>query len=98
MNLAFPLVGFQMVATNFFQCLGMVNKSIFLSLSRQLLFLIPLIYILPTFMGAKGVWTSFPISDAITIIISAIMLLNLFAKFKKLNDGDDPSSLGSGIN
>jgi len=97
MSLAYPFIGFQMVTTNFFQCLGMVNKSIFLSLSRQLLFLVPLIYVLPIFWGSAGVWASFPISDTVTIIISAIMLFNLFAKFKKLNDGDDPSSLGSGI-
>ncbi|MCQ2147137.1 MAG: MATE family efflux transporter [Bacteroidales bacterium] len=97
MNIVFLIVGFQMVTTNFFQCLGMVNKSIFLSLSRQLLFLIPLIYVLPIFYGADGVWLSFPISDIVTSIISIIMLIGLFGKFKKLNDGDDPSILGSNI-
>jgi Na+-driven multidrug efflux pump len=97
MNIAFPLVGFQMVATNFFQCLGMVHKSILLSLSRQLLFLVPLIYFLPIFMGAKGVWASFPIADSLSIILSGILLLNLIGKLKKLKDGDDPAILGSKI-
>ncbi len=97
MNLAFPLVGFQMVTTNFFQSLGMVHKSILLSLSRQLLFLVPLIYFLPVFFGHKGVWISFPIADSISIVLAGVLLLMLFRKFRLLNDGDDPSILGSKI-
>ena len=58
LTLAYPLVGFQMVASNFFQCLGMVNKAILLSMSRQMLFLIPRIYVLPLFFGNIGVWVS----------------------------------------
>lgn len=96
-NLAFPLVGFQMVATNFFQSLGMVHKSILLSLSRQLLFLVPLIYFLPVLFGHRGVWMSFPIADTAAIVLSTILLLSLFRKFRKLNDGDDPAILGSKI-
>ena len=96
-NLAFPLVGFQMVATNFFQSLGMVHKSILLSLSRQLLFLVPLIYFMPLFFEHKGVWMSFPIADSISIILSTVLLLALFRKFRMLKDGDDPSILGSKI-
>lgn len=96
-NLAFPLVGFQMVATNFFQSLGMVHKSILLSLSRQLLFLVPLIYFLPVFFGHHGVWMSFPIADTAAIVLSTILLLSLSRKFRKLNDGDDPAILGSKI-
>ena len=97
MNLAFALVGFGMVSGNFFQCLGMVKKSIFLSLTRQLLFLLPLIYTLPLWLQEEGVWISFPISDAMNIIISAILIINIFKKFNRLNDGDDPSILGSTI-
>ena len=97
MNLAFALVGFQMVSTNFFQSLGMVHKSIFLSLSRQLLFLVPLIYFLPVFFGHKGVWMSFPIADTISIMFTTALIMSLFRKFRKLEDGDDPSILGSKI-
>ncbi|MGM9738831.1 MAG: MATE family efflux transporter [Candidatus Cryptobacteroides sp.] len=96
-NLAFPLVGFQMVATNLFQCLGMVHKSILLSLSRQLLFLVPMIYFLPQFFGYSGVWMSFPVADSLSIILSTTLLMMLFRKFRKLNDGDDPTILGSKI-
>ena len=98
MSLAFPIVGFQMVTTNLFQCLGMVKKSVFLSLSRQLLFLLPCIYILPGIMqSVAGVWYSFPISDAISSIITAIFGWNLIIKLNKLKDGDDPSILGGQI-
>ena len=96
--LAFPIVGFQMVTTNLFQCLGMVKKSIFLSLSRQLLFLLPCIYILPGLIGSvEGVWYSFPISDTISSVITAIMGWGLIVKLNKLKDGDDPSILGGQI-
>ena len=97
-SLALPIVGFQMVTTNLFQCLGMVRKSIFLSLSRQLLFLLPLIYILPPLMESEaGVWYSFPISDTISAIITGILAWGLIVKLNKLKDGDDPAILGSQI-
>ena len=95
MNLMLPLVGFQMVTSNLFQCLGMINKSIILSMSRQLLFLIPLLYLLPLALDSKGIWLSFPISDFLAALVTFIMLLGLLKKLKKLNDGDDPSILGS---
>ncbi len=97
MNSGFALVGFGMVTGNFFQCLGMVRKSIFLSLSRQLLFLIPLIYTLPLWLQETGVWVSFPISDTLNIIISAILIVRLFRKFDRLKDGENPDILGSNI-
>ena len=98
MNVVFPIVGFQMVTTNLFQCLGMVKKSIFLSLSRQLLFLLPCIYILPPLLESEvGVWYSFPISDTIAAIITAILAVGLLKKLGRLKDGDDPSILGSQI-
>ena len=93
----FPIVGFQMISTNFFLSLGMVQKSVILSLSRQILFLLPLIYFLPTWLGSDGVWISFPISDVLATLLSIYMLGRLFKKFNKLNDGDDPSTLGSQI-
>ncbi len=94
-NLMLPIVGFQMVTTNLFQCLGMINKSIILSMSRQLLFLLPMLYIMPMFLGAKGVWISFPISDFFAALVTFIMLMGLMKKLRKLNDGDDPTILGS---
>ena len=97
MNCGFALVGFGMVTGNFFQCLGMVRKSIFLSLSRQLLFLLPLIYTLPLWLQETGVWISFPISDTLNVIISTVMIVRLFRKFDRLKDGENPDILGSNI-
>ena len=98
MNLAFPIIGFQMVTTNLFQCLGMVNKSIFLSLSRQLLFLLPCIYILPPLLESEtGVWYSFPISDTIAAVVTAFFAVGLLRNLGRLKDGDDPAILGSKI-
>ncbi len=74
MSIMMPLIGFQMVTTNFFQSIGMVKKSIFLSLTRQILFLIPLLLILPLFYGENGVWFSMPISDFIAATLTIITL------------------------
>ena len=81
--LVFPIVGFQMVTSNFFQSIGMANKAIFLSLTRQLLFLLPCLIILPRFMGAAGIWWSMPISDLIASIVAGVLLYKQFQLFKK---------------
>lgn len=80
--LFFPIVGFQMVASNFFQSIGMASKAIFLSLTRQLLFLLPCLIILPLFMGANGIWWSMPISDAVSSLVAAVLLYKQFQLFK----------------
>ena len=81
--LVFPIVGFQMVTSNFFQSIGMASKAIFLSLTRQLLILVPALLILPNFFGLSGVWYSMPLSDLISSIIAACMLWWQFNYFKK---------------
>lgn len=96
-NIVFPIVGFQMIATNLFQCLGMVTKSVILSLSRQLLFLVPCIYLLPVWIGVDGVWLSFPVSDMLSTVLTLIFLVRLIRKLNSLKDGDDPAILGSRI-
>ena len=83
--LVFPIVGFQMVTSNFFQSIGMANKAIFLSLTRQLLFLLPCLIILPTFMGASGIWWSMPASDMAASIVAAVLLYKQFQEFKTQN-------------
>ena len=79
----FPIVGFQMVTTNFFQSIGMASKSIFLSLTRQLIFLMPCLLILPQFFGVKGVWYSMPSADLAASLVSAYMLFSQFRKFRQ---------------
>ena len=97
MNIMLPIVGFQIVSSNLFQSLGMVRKSIILSLSRQLLFLLPCLYFLPLAFADKGIWMSYPVADGLASILTIILLGRLLKKLGKLNDGDDPSILGSQI-
>lgn len=78
-----PIIGFQLVTTNFFQSIGKVRKSIFLSLTRQMLFLLPLLIILPLFMGETGVWYSMPISDCIAAILTVILLMRQFKEWRE---------------
>lgn len=79
----FPIIGFQMVTSNFFQSIGMARKAIILSLSRQVLILIPCLFILPLFWGSKGIWFSMPISDITASLIAGAMLYNQFKQFKR---------------
>ena len=79
----YPVVGFQMVVTNFFQCIGKVKISIFLSLSRQLIFLIPLLVILPHFFNLNGVWASLPSSDFLASLVAAIIMMAYMRRLKK---------------
>ncbi len=81
--LVFPVIGFQMVITNFFQCIGKVKISIFLSLSRQLLLLLPLLVVLPLIWGIDGVWAALPASDATAALMAAIVMMSYMNKLKR---------------
>jgi putative MATE family efflux protein len=76
----FPVVGFQMVASNFFLSIGRSRQAIFLSLTRQVLFLIPCLLILPRYFGIAGVWISLPAADLTASILTAFMLASQFRK------------------
>ncbi|KAA6332528.1 Multidrug export protein MepA [termite gut metagenome] len=78
----YPLAGFQMVASNFFQSIGMVRKAIFLAITRQVLFLIPCLLIFPHFFGVKGIWISMPVADFVSCIVSAVMMWHHFRTLK----------------
>lgn len=82
MNLVVPIIGFQMITIGFFQSIGKASISIFLSLTRQLLFLVPLLLILPNFFGLEGIWYSVPIADGTAAITAAIVLIYHMRKFK----------------
>lgn len=79
----FPVIGFQMVITNFFQCIGKVKISIFLSLSRQLLILLPLLAFLPMIWDIDGVWYSMPISDFAAAVIAGVVMMWYMNKLKR---------------
>lgn len=78
-----PLVGFQIISTNYFQSIGKAKVSMFLSLLRQVILLIPLYLILPYFFELKGVWLAGPIADATASIITAIFLFREMRKLKE---------------
>ncbi|MBR4713658.1 MAG: MATE family efflux transporter [Paludibacteraceae bacterium] len=84
---AFPIVGFQMVASNFFQSIGKASKAVVLSSTRQLLLLVPLLLILPAhFKTIESVLACMPISDALSSIIAFILLKLEMRKFSRLKD------------
>ena len=93
--LFFPVIGFQMVATSFFQSIGMAGKAIFLSLTRQLIFLVPCLFLLPQYWGPDGVWGSFPVADMLATITTGLMLGWQLKKFKAggLNNAKDSVAL-----
>ena len=82
----FPLVASSMVIGNFFQSIGKPKRSIFLSLSRQLIFLLPCLWILPDFFGVDGVWYSFIVSDFMATVVAYLILLLFLKKYRKAHE------------
>lgn len=80
--LALPFIGFQVVAGNFFQSMGQAKIAVLLTLLRQVIILIPLLFILPNHFGLRGIWISMPISD---LCSAAIVVFFLIHQWKKLN-------------
>ena len=80
---AFPIIGFQMVSSNFFQSIGKPGKAIYMSLSRQVIFLIPALLIFPHYFGVVGVWMSLPVADTLAAVNAAFLLTKHFKNIKK---------------
>jgi Na+-driven multidrug efflux pump len=78
----FPIVGFQIVAAAFFQYIGHAKLAIFVSMTRQLIFLLPLLWIIPRYLGATGVWISMPIADCASTTLAVILLLRELKKLR----------------
>lgn len=78
---AFPLIGFQIVASSMYQSLGKSVPAFFLAILRQLLLFIPAVYLLSAIFKLNGIWITFPITDSISAIVTAIML---FYSIKRL--------------
>lgn len=79
----YPVVGAQIVIQNYFQSIGKPKISIFLSLTRQLIFLLPMLYLLPKYFGVDGVWGSMTVSDGLAFIVAIIVLWGTSKKFAK---------------
>jgi Na+-driven multidrug efflux pump len=76
--LMLPIVGIQIIITNYFQSVGKASRAILLSLTRQVLFLIPLVMILPVFLGLDGIWAAGPIADFSSAMLAIILLIKQF--------------------
>lgn len=84
--LMFPFVGIQIVISSFFQSIGKAKISIFLSLSRQLLYLLPCLLLLPYWWGLNGIWLSMPVSDLLAFITACLMLAHHIKKLNKITE------------
>jgi putative MATE family efflux protein len=80
--IALPLVGFQIITGNYFQATGKAGTAAFLSLMRQVIVLIPLLFILPKYFGLTGVWMAGPVSDIISAAVVSVFLLR---ELRRLN-------------
>ena len=80
--ISFPVVGFQMVTTSFFQAIGKAGWSIFLSLTRQLIFLIPALWLLPRFFGLQGVMAALPTGDVLASLLTLAVILTQIRKYR----------------
>ena len=84
--LAFPVVGVQIMGATMFLALGRALPALFLSLSRQIIFLIPLVLVLPLVMGLTGVFVAFPVADALATVVTVLMLAREFRRLRGLEE------------
>ena len=84
--LAFPVIGYQATVTNFFQTIGKVRISIFMSLSRQLLFLLPMMLLFSSLWGLDGVWFSLPASDLVAFLVAVVIMERFKARNTTVGD------------
>lgn len=80
----FWMAGFQIVITNFFQAIGAAGKSVLMSLTRQVFFLLPMLFIFPRWWNLDGVWVSFPLSDFAATVVSAVLIAIEFRHINRL--------------
>jgi putative MATE family efflux protein len=85
-----PLIGFQIVSSGYFQAVGKPKHSIFLSLSRQVLFLIPLLYLMPSFAGLTGLWLAPAAADLLAAVVTAFFFTSEMRSLKRGSLGGAP--------
>lgn len=82
MVLATPVIGMNVISTTVFQAIGKARPSFILSMSRQILFLIPLVILLPRYLDLSGVWMAFPLSDIMAGLLSAFLIMKEYRHFQ----------------
>lgn len=85
----FPIVGFQIVSSAFFQAIGKPKHSAFLSLSRQVIVLIPALIILPNIYGLRGIWMAGPIADTISSILTGLLLFHFLKQVSVIENNQN---------
>jgi putative MATE family efflux protein len=83
--LVMPMIGFMMVGSLVFQSIGKAKQSFITAVSRPVLFLIPLIFTLPRFLQLDGVWWSFPIADALTVLLTLSLLIPQIRELRSMH-------------
>lgn len=86
--IAFPIVGFSIVVGNFFQYIGKAKRAILLSMTRQMLFILPLLVVLPPKWGQDGVWYSIPIADTMAMVLALGLLIYQLRKLRRTPDSE----------
>ena len=86
--LMFWAVGFQIVTGNFFQYIGKPKRAILISMTRQMLFLVPLLFLLPPRLGVTGVWIAQPIADTMSVTLAATLLYFQIRKLRRNPDSE----------
>lgn len=86
--IAFWAVGFQIVTGNFFQYIGKPKRAILISMTRQMLFLVPLLIVLPPRAGVLGVWVAQPIADSMSVLLAATLIFFQIRKLRRNPDSE----------
>ncbi|MFB6341863.1 MATE family efflux transporter [Saccharicrinis sp. FJH62] len=84
-TMTFPIIGFQIVAGNYFQAVGNAKTAMFLTLLRQVLVLIPLLFLLPEFYDLDGIWLSFPVSDTVSALVVMVFMIREWRRLTSLS-------------
>jgi Na+-driven multidrug efflux pump len=82
MVLATPIIGMNVISTTVFQAIGKARPSFILSMCRQILFLIPLVLLLPRYFDISGVWMAFPLSDLMAGLLSTFLIVKEYRYFQ----------------
>lgn len=85
-TLAFPIIGFQIISSIYFQAIGKPKMSFLISSSRQILFMIPAIFILGKLFGLKGIWYAAPVADISSTFITYILIKNEIFQLSKMEE------------
>ena len=86
--LMMPIVGVNIVATSYFQSVGKAKMSMFVSLLRQVILLIPFTLILPLFIGLDGVWAAGACADFFSVVITLVLIFREFKSLNKLHQAE----------